>query len=588
MKTSSYLLSLALCAGNAVQAANWTVGQVVQTSSGQVTGHAAFPNVGVSEYLGIPFAVPPVDDLRWTAPVKYNGTSDINGTTFGFSCPAAPQVTPSLEKLAATNVTSSGLQILEQLGQIGDKFSEDCLTLNVWTKPQVGEAKKAVLVWIYGGAFTTGSSDNLGYNGQNIAEQEDVVLVSFNYRLGVLGFPGSPNGTQNLGLLDQRLAVEWVRDNVASFGGDPSRITLFGQSAGSASVDYYSYAWVEDPIVHSFIEESGSTFGPAGGLGAITSAAAETYWQNLTTTLGCGNSSSDEASALACLKAKSYTDVLQAAAASATNSGSGLSTSFGPTVDDVVVFANYTQRSLAGNFAKLPLLLGTADYEAGLFKVLSAFENITMSDAYWFLFDDVAFTCPCATRANVSISNDVPTWRYRWFGSFPNTEITTIPYSGAWHASELPALFGTFPSGSGVPNSTAEELEIASYIRGAWATFAKNPTDGLSTYQGGWPTYSPADVTLARIGYNNMTGANLARGNEYDGACSQIVSGNVVSGSSGNSSSPSDTSSTSTAPTASNLAPVGTVTTSSAELSRIQPLVTLALFAIAAMVLASS
>jgi carboxylesterase type B len=101
------------------------------------------------------------------------------------------------------------------LGQIGDNFSEDCLTLNIWTKPQVGEQKKAVLLWIYGGGFTTGNSDNPGYNGQYIAEQEDVVLVSINYRLNVFGFPSSPNGTYNLGLLDQRLAVEWVLDNIA-------------------------------------------------------------------------------------------------------------------------------------------------------------------------------------------------------------------------------------------------------------------------------------------------------------------------------------------------------------------------------------
>lgn len=326
----------------------------------------------------------------------------------GFSCPAGSTASPSIEQISATNITGSGLQILAALGQIGDNFSEDCLTLNIWTKPQVGEQKKAVLLWIYGGGFTTGNSDNPGYNGQYIAEQEDVVLVSINYRLNVFGFPGSPNGTYNLGLLDQRLAVEWVRDNIASFGGDPSRITLFGQSAGSASVDYYTYAWADDPIAHSFIQESGSVFGPSGGLGALPTNQSNAYWFNLTSALSCGGATSDQTTVLSCLKKKSTAEVLFALKEITPVGAGGLSTSFAPTVDEKVVFGNYTERSQAGKFAKLPLLLGNADYEAGLFKVLLAFENMTEPDVYWDGFNNIAFTCPCAARANVSISNNVP------------------------------------------------------------------------------------------------------------------------------------------------------------------------------------
>ena len=97
----------------------------------------------------------------------------------GFSCPALQNNNASQQGLATANVTGAGLQILAALAQIGDNFSEDCLTLNVWTNPQVGEAIKAVLVWIYGGGVGIGNSDNPGYNGQFIADQEDVVLVSF-------------------------------------------------------------------------------------------------------------------------------------------------------------------------------------------------------------------------------------------------------------------------------------------------------------------------------------------------------------------------------------------------------------------------
>jgi cholinesterase len=400
-------------------------------------------------------------------------------------------------------------------------------------------------LWIYGGAFSVGNSDNAGYNGQYISEQEDVVLVSFNYRLNVFGFPGFPNATQNLGLLDQRLAVEWVQKNIEAFGGDPTRITLFGQSAGSASVDYYTYAWTQDPIAHAFIQESGSVFGPAGGLGSITADEALTYWGNLSAALNC--SSTD----LACMQSKNYTEIIDALAIVTSGAGSAISSSFGPTVDDIVVFANYTQRSLAGQFIKLPVLLGNADYEAGLFKLLDAFNNDTLSDATWDVFNSDVFTCPAATRANVSISQKVPTWRYRWFGAFPNTQLTTIPYSGAWHASELPVLFGNFPTGNGVPNNTAAETAIGSYLRGAWATFAKNPTSGLETYEDGWPQYNPNQQSLIRLAYQNLTGNNLALGNAYDSTCSQVVGAPLGSNSTNGTSSPSGTSSTSSSPTSS-------------------------------------
>ncbi|KAF2430383.1 alpha/beta-hydrolase [Tothia fuscella] len=134
---------------------------------------------------------------------------------------------------------------------VNNTQSADCPFLNIWTKPQVGEKKKSVMVWIYGGGFNTGDSADPMYNGAVLASNQDVVVVvphSMNYRTNIFGFPGRPHTDQNLGLLDQRLAVEWVRDNIKAFGGDKSRIVLFGQSAGATSVDFYSYAWRKDPI----------------------------------------------------------------------------------------------------------------------------------------------------------------------------------------------------------------------------------------------------------------------------------------------------------------------------------------------------
>lgn len=149
----------------------------------------------------------------------------------------------------------------------------------MWAPTHVyGASTKAVLVWIYGGGFTTGSSGMSGSSGKRIAAEQDVVVVSFkyvlllttpprlrlichcSYRTNIFGFPRNPAGTQNVGLLDQRLALEWIRDNIANFGGDTNRITIMGQSAGGTSIDYYSFAWTHDPIIAGSIVQSGTAF----------------------------------------------------------------------------------------------------------------------------------------------------------------------------------------------------------------------------------------------------------------------------------------------------------------------------------------
>jgi len=400
-----------------------------------------------------------------------------------------------------------------------DKYSEDCLYLNVWTKPQTGEDKKAVLVWIYGGGFNSGSAAIPGNNGANIAELEDVVVVSFkwvfllhlpaqvliahSYRLSILGFPGNPAGPNNLALLDQRLAIEWVRDNIEKFGGDKSRVTLFGQSAGSVSVDLYSYAWVKDPIASGFIAESGTAF--SWGLPHAKADIAAS-WFTVTATLGCGNASSDSTSVLSCMRSKTSTAILGALPAA-----SGIAAVlgyFGPTIDDTVVFANYSDRTPA----KLPVLVGSNNYEAGYFRTEFALANMTVPDLYWDEYTLQDFTCPAGIRANASVTANSPIWRYRYFGDFPNTRISSE--AGAWHGAEMPIIFDTMPSD---PASTPEEISISSYMRGAWAAFAKDPVKGLTTY--GWPSYDVTKDTLIRLAYDNITGTNAVNPAMYDANC---------------------------------------------------------------------
>jgi cholinesterase len=326
------------------------------------------------------------------------------------------------------------------------------------------------------------------------------------YRLTILGFPGNPGGTQNLGLLDQRLAVEWVRDNIKNFGGDPSRMTIFGQSAGGASVDYYSYAWASDSIAAGFIAESGTVF--SWGL-PNSQANAATAWYNVTTTLGCGDSSSDSTAVLSCMRSKDYSSILDAVPK--LSGTSGILGLFGPTVDGTVVFSNYSQRTPA----KVPMLLGNNNYEAGLFRTDLALTGIFFPDAFWDGFNLQEFTCPTGIRANVSVAAGNPTWRYRYFGVFPDLAISSE--AGTWHAAEVPIIFDTVPA---QPGPTADEIQIANYMRGAWAAFAKDPVHGLTTY--GWPSYSPSAETLIRLAYDNQTGTNAALPSLYDANCPLI------------------------------------------------------------------
>ena len=321
------------------------------------------------------------------------------------------------------------------------------------------------------------------------------------YRLSILGFPGNPNGTLNLGLLDQRLAVEWVRDNIENFGGDSSRITLFGQSAGGASVDAYSYAWASDPIAAGFIPESGNMFG--WGLPNSKAVAAKA-WLNVTETLECGNASSDPATVLSCMRNQTYTAILNAIPA--LHGTASILGGFGPTVDDTVIFSNYSQRTPA----KVPMLIGNNNYEGGLFRTEFALSGLLFPDTFWDDFNLQEFTCPAGIRANASIAAGNPTWRYRYFGVFPNLAISSE--AGTWHAAEIPIIFDTAPG-----SSTSEEVSIANYMRGAWAAFAKNPQKGLTTY--GWPEYDTKKDTLIRLAFGNITGPNVINPYRYDADC---------------------------------------------------------------------
>ncbi|MEU9377868.1 carboxylesterase family protein [Streptomyces sp. NPDC048255] len=189
----------------------------VRTGSGVVEGRTGAD--GTAAFRGIPYAAPPVGALRFAAPAPpaaWDGVRDAG--SYGPTAPKVPYPEPFASLLSDPEIAG-----------------DDCLNVNVWTPDPAPGARLPVMVWIHGGALTRGSSAVPVYDGSAFA-RDGVVLVSFNYRLGVLGYGLFPDAPANRGLLDQIAALEWVRDNIGAFGGDPSRVTVFGESAGAISI----------------------------------------------------------------------------------------------------------------------------------------------------------------------------------------------------------------------------------------------------------------------------------------------------------------------------------------------------------------
>ncbi|KAF2430923.1 alpha/beta-hydrolase [Tothia fuscella] len=487
----------------------WSIGQLVTTSSGPVQGHAAGIHPEVSEYLGIPWAAPPVGNLRFMPAQPFNGGNQtFVADKFGADC-------PTLSAKRATNSTGGSLAngVLTQLDQAGHNQSEDCLTLNVWTKPQTGEKKKAVLVWIYGGGFQSGASNNPTYNGQVFAEKQDIVLVSINYRLNVFGFPYAPGIPDlNLGITDQRKAIEWVRDNIESFGGDASRISIFGESAGSRAVDIYAYAWADakDPIVNGFISESGSAPWTTGG------KYRPDLWYDLSSRLGCGGVEKGN-STISCMQNKSTTEILEA-----TKSSPGraeIFRRFYPVPDEKVYFSDYDKRAKEGRFIQRPILIGNNDNESGLQALTAKAQGNPMSDEAK-LITNLGYQCSARLAAQRRVDKGIEAWRYRWMGVFPNQRIS--PDAGAWHGSEIAHVFGNADRSSmgGSVRATENQLKVSELMNKAWGVFAKDPKKGLNGL--GWPTYNEKENTLILLAENNGPGATFVQGGKFDAECNRI------------------------------------------------------------------
>ncbi|KAH8819132.1 Alpha/Beta hydrolase protein [Xylogone sp. PMI_703] len=388
-------------------------------------------------------------------------------------------------------------------------MSEDCLSVNVWTTNPVSTGVLLpVVVFIYGGRFASGSNNSTFYVGQNLAASGDVVYVNLNYRVGILGFPGAPGLTQNLGLLDQRLALEWVRSNIKQFGGDPNKIIIVGQSVGALSVDYHTYAWPNDPIAYGAMSISGT----AASAQPVSAAIMEQNWFTATGLLGCMTSGD----AIPCMLNATFQDIVSVISKVPALPTKALAQpAFQETIDEVVVFSDYAARGKAGKFANIPYLVGNLDNEAGFYKLLAFLSKITLNDTQWDDFNLQAFTCASAIEAANRVNNGITAYRYCGFFDFEDLRI--YPTAGAYHGVDLNMWLGNAPLQAQAPNTPVEQASME-YMMNALIAFAQDPQNGLQHY--GWPKYkTDASATLVRLGYDNQTKASFVAPSVYDGPC---------------------------------------------------------------------
>ncbi|KAF4554546.1 Carboxylesterase-like protein 20 [Elsinoe fawcettii] len=471
-------------------------GLTVRTNAGYVTGFYNSSAPSVRQFLGIPYAQPPTGDLRFAPPQPAQLRSGVlNATTFGPSCMqrASTQKTIYTERVP---------QFLINGGQ-----SEDCLYLNVWapeTSPSDG-GLLPVLVYIPGGGFTSGGANSVyKFPDQWIQRTQSHLVVIINYRVNVFGFPNAAGlADANVGLLDQRLAVEWTRDNIAAFGGDPSRITLWGQSAGAASSNVYAYAYPEDPIINAFISDSGSA----------TIAGSQDYTHTNFTSLArlVNCTSSDPASELACMRTVPA-DLLESTY-SRYNSTPGLT--FTPLYDNKTAFQNTTDRALRGLVAKIPGIIGSNTNEGAGFV---AFTESGPGDTALKAATQNTIACPVAAEVKNRQLAGLSTYRYQYAGNFTN--VSPVSWFGAYHSSELPLLFGTHFQYRG--QSTFFEYQVSHFMEELWLSLVANPAAGPKIANGFvWPLYNASADTMVQFA-NGTTKVQLVSGQIIDGDCPNL------------------------------------------------------------------
>ena len=443
-------------------------------------------------FLGIPYAAPPIGQLRWKPPQPPAGwTGPLNVTT-----------------------PPSGCASINAMGQ--PTGSEDCLKLNVWTPDPRRASKAPVIVWLHTGSFVAASANQGAHNGQHLAEETGTIVVAPNYRLGPLGFLAHPAlsdedasypSSGNYGLLDQRAALEWVQANIAAFGGDPSRVTIAGTSAGAHSVSLHVTSPGSAGLFHRAVMQSGF-----GTFKFPTRDEAEDQGARLATALGC----IDPAGVLTCLRASTRQQVLLALSLGSFEFRER-PVHWTPNVDGLEVRDQPRRLYESGDFARVPVLLGVnrdegwtfvtrsfsaamtpGDYESAIdaefgddaAAVLARYPagaTADPRDALSQLTGDAEYVCEAQRLARAVERTGAPVFMYSF-----EYEVDAIAPDRVIHGLETNFVFGNDfgpPLISSLP-LTGEDRVLARAMGGYWSRFAAtgNPnTDDPTIVH--WPAF---------------------------------------------------------------------------------------------------
>jgi len=472
----------------------------VRTASGIVLG---ISEDGIYVFKGIPFAAPPVGAFRWRPPQPVKKwTGELDASKFGPNCAqagwgAAP-------------------------GTVAEGSSEDCLYLNVWMPAnRRAKSKLPVMVWIHGGGFTGGSGSSPQNFGHEFAKQ-GVVLVTFNYRLGRLGFfahpalskefPDEPKG--NYGYMDQIAALKWVQKNIAAFGGDPNNVTIFGFSAGGVSVHSLLTIPSAKGLFHKAIgQSSGGRDGVLTGR-PINKENADVFYNVSAETIGMNFAKKhgiEGTDAVALTKLRALTTAQIVDGGQETDGQGGPRIYSGPILDGKLVVETAEAAYMAGRQPKIPLMIGNCSAEIGgpfvsnsktkeeLFASLGELEaeakaaydadgNKKFDEVITKFNTDWVWGEPARMTAKAFIAKGSPVYMYQ-FGYVPAAAQQRSPY-GAGHGSEISFVFNTLNARGGPPaEATSAEKELAKAMNSYWVNFAKtgNPNGAGLPH---WPLYN--------------------------------------------------------------------------------------------------
>jgi len=480
-----------------VQLAASDAALVVETKAGAVEG---VRESGLAVFRGVPFAAAPVGDNRWKAPqpaAHWDGVKQ------------AKAFAPACYQGASNSVS----------GVPQNQSSEDCLYLNVWTPAKTSDEKLPVMVWIYGGGFSAGSTSAPLYSGEKLAER-GVVVVSVAYRIGAFGYLAHPelstesskHVSGNYGLLDQIAGLDWVKTNISAFGGDPSKVTIFGESAGGIAVSMLAASPLAKGKFSGAISQSGGSFGathspPLPGENVQRLDQAEKAGAAFVGKLG---------GSLAAARAKSSAEVQ--AATRPTGGGGEVDAVSWPVMDGYVIPDDQHRLYEAGKYNDTPVLIGFNSDEGALFggPVTKAAHESGVKDRYGPFADEVLRAFPAAsdaeaTQASRDLATDVmfgwhtlkwarlqtrtgksPAYLYYFDNKPPYPAGNRLASAkGAPHAAELPYVFGHLDQQPAMP-WRAEDRAISDAMVGYWTNFAKTG-DPNGPGLPAWPKFSDAD-----------------------------------------------------------------------------------------------